>query len=322
MSTTVFPPQAENVQAISDVPLWTESFHGSGYDPDDGIGVFVHIARAQMDPLLWDETFVAFLPGDRFLVHRGFGYGETPAGPAANALRYVQRDPFESWHIRFEGAVRDVTGEELSQSTVTDDSHVKAVLDIDMRALGPVYGIGGMSGEEFWAHSHYEQHLSLRGHLEFDGSRIELNGTGMRDHSVGPRDINSLDRHTWCHGEFPDGRLFMVMDVAAADGTNLRYAVVGDRNGLAPATLSRPGETLLSKRQDATAPYQVNLDGPDGPVVIEAEILQSLPLSMRGTNDWVPGTRPDAHHLMYECQTRFTWDGQTGYGLTERSVKD
>jgi len=310
---------ADGVQPIQDIPLWTESFHGSGYDAETRLGIFVHVARAQFDPALWDETCVVFLPDGRFAVCRDFGYGDTPEGPSANAVTYVYLTPFEEWNVRFRGGVRVVTADELAANTLADGVHVKAEVNLRMRALGPAFGIRGM-GQEFWAHGHYEQHIGLRGTVQVAGTRYGFDGTGMRDHSVGPRDINDLDRHTWCHGEFPSGRVFMAMAVDAADGSSLRYAVVGQRDGLREATMLEPGATLITSAAQSGDPYTVELDGPDGPTTIRAEILHSLPLSMCGTNDWVPGTRGDGHHLMYEGQTRFEWDGEIGYGLTERSA--
>ncbi|WP_280344936.1 hypothetical protein [Nocardia neocaledoniensis] len=323
MTRTVQDPpldaQAERLQPIQDVPLWTESFHGSGYDPNNRLGVFVHVARAQFDPELWDETCVIYLPDGRFAVHRGFAYGDRPEGPAANAVTYVYRKPFEEWDLRFRGSVRVVTAKELAANTLADGVHVKAELDLTLRAIGPAFGIGGMR-QEFWAHGHYEQHVGLRGMVTVDGTLFDFDGTGMRDHSVGPRDINDLELHSWCHGEFPSGRVFMAMDVTSAEGTCLRYAVVGNRDGLVEATVLSPGASLLASAAQSQDPYTLELEGPEGPTTIRAEILQSLPLSMCGTNDWVPGTRTDGHHLMYESKTRFEWDGEIGYGLTERSA--
>ena len=168
---------------------------------------------------------------------------------------------------------------------------------------------------------HTEQHLALTGELSWDGGRTAFNGTGLRDHSVGPRDVSALERHTWCHGEFPSGRLFMAMDVDAGDGTSLRYAVVGDADGLSEATISQPGESFLDSPDEAAGSYTMELSGQTGPARIDGEIIHRLPLSLRGPNSSVIGTRSDAHHLMYECPTRFEWDGEIGYGLTERSVR-
>lgn len=318
-SEPAFPDALEGVQPIGDADLWTESFHGSGYDPQRRVGVFVHVARAQFDPTLWDETFVAFLPDGRLLAYRSFGAGEEPSGPTANAVDYRCEEPWARWKLGFRGGVRLVTESELDAAALTDDEYVGAELALDLRAIGPVCGIGGMD-DAFWAHAHTEQHLSVSGTLRWGGEEIAFDGTGLRDHSVGPRDVSVLDRHTWCHGEFPSGRLFMVMDVDAGDGTTLRYAVVGDGDGMHEATITRPGGTLLDAPGGARDGYAVGLDTSDGSTTIEAEILHTLPLSLRGTNSWVVGTRPDAHHFMYESMTRFTWDGETGYGLTERSV--
>jgi hypothetical protein len=315
-----FPLDLENIHPPRDEPNWTESFHGSGYDPENEVGLFVHAARAQFDPELWDETLVVYLPDGRFLACRDFGYGDDPSGPSANALLYQHREPFERWEMRWRGGARLVTADELGSSALTDDEYVGVDLSLDMQAVGPVCGIGGID-DEFWAHVHTEQHLALKGEIKWDGQSIPFNGTGLRDHSVGARDVSVLDQHTWCHGEFPSGRLFMAMDVDAGDGTSLRYAVVGDADGLREATIEQPTTSFLSTPDNAGDSYTMELTGPDGPAVIEAEILRSMPLSLRGTNSWVLGTRSDAHHLMYECQTRFEWDGEVGHGLTERSVK-
>ena len=56
---------------------------------------------------------------------------------------------------------------------------------------------------------------------------------------------------------------------------------------------------------------------------IKAEVLQSLPLLTLGPSELGFGTgeAPKSGHVLYDCQARYEWDGEVGYGLLERSVE-
>jgi len=312
-------------QPVRDIPLWSENYLTQAFDPATGVGFFFHLSRMPFNYDIWEGLFTCFLPGDRFLVARDFSWDTNDKGPGSNALRFEVVTPWQRWSKRFRGAALLVTGDQLRAGPIADDSHVFVDADLTFDNIGPVFDIGDM-GEQFWARAHYEQHGQFTGHVSFDGThlglgaeRYDFTGTGLRDHSLGARDILKMNNHVWTHGEFPSGRLFMVMDVHTKVGPPFTYVVVGDQNGFTKVELTRP----TSRIDDASQvfdPHELHFVGPNGPSVIKAQILQAIPYSFTGPNEWSLGTHPNAHHLVIEAQTRFEWDGEVGYGLTERSV--
>lgn len=312
-------------QPVRDIPLWSENYLTQALDPSTGVGFFFHLSRMPFNYNVWEGLFTCYLPGDRFLVVRDFSWDTNEKGPGSNALRFEVVKPYEQWSKRFRGAALLVTGDELRAGPIPDDSHVFVDADLTFNNIGPVFDIGDM-GDQFWARSHYEQHGRFTGRISFDATHIgkgaesyEFNGTGLRDHSVGARDILKMNNHVWAHGEFPSGKLFMVMDVHTKVGPPFLYVVIGDQNGFHKVELTRPTARIDDASQ-VFDPHEFHFVGPDGPSVIKGEILQAIPYSFTGPNEWSLGTHPSAHHLVIEGQTRWEWDGEAGYGLTERSV--
>jgi hypothetical protein len=317
---------SEGPQPVQDVPLWSENYFTQAYDPNAGVGFYFHFSRMPFNYNIWEGLFTCYLPDDRFLVARDFSWDSDPAGPGTNQLQFEVIKPWRQWSKRFRGAAQLVTGDQLRAGPIADDSHVFVEMDLTFDALAPQFDIGDM-GEQFWAKKHYEQHGRFTGTVSYDGNTLgkgaesfEIDGTGLRDHSVGPRDISKMDNHAWFHGQFPSGRNFMVMDLRTKpDYTDFKYIVVGDGEGYTRADLMDP-TPLIEDPANTFDGYELRFDSDQGQSVIKAEVLQASVYSFTGPNEWCLGTHPNAHHLLIEGQTRFDWDGEIGYGLTERSV--
>jgi hypothetical protein len=312
-------------QPVQDVPLWSENYLSQAYDPTSGVGFFFHVSRMPFNYNIWEGVFTCFLPGDRFLVARDFSWDTNDKGPGSNALRFEVVEPWKTWSKTFKGAAQLVTGDELRAGAVQDDSHVYVEMELTFDAMAPVFDIGDM-GTQFWAHAHYEQHGKYTGKVAFEGTHLgvgaesyEFNGVGMRDHSVGARNVSKLKNHAWLTGEFPSGRVFMLMDLVLKEGPGFTYIVISDGTTFTRVQLTNPSP-IINDAADVFQSYALEFEGPEGPSVIKAEILQAMPYSFTGPNEWCLGTSPKVRNLIVEAQTRFEWDGEVGYGLTERSV--
>jgi hypothetical protein len=305
---------------------WVENYLSQAYCPAAGIGFFLHIGGMYFDPKLWDELTVVYLPGDEFLVARSFAYGDVEAqarGPVGPALRYTCEEPFATWRKTFRGAVRRVSGVELRSGAVGDGAHVPLEFELVYRAMGPVFELGDMA-EQNWAAQHYEQHCTVSGHIVVDGRTIELDGTGIRDHSRGTRDLTSLQNHLWAHGEWSDGRRFCLMYIGNQDGTGrMNHAVFSDGTTVRAGSLVSP-PPLLDEWRDHPGDYEMVFDVEGEKVHIAAHVHQVAGLTIAGPGEVALGANPGPelnHHLLSEAMTRFEWDGASGYGLSERSVK-
>lgn len=309
---------------VQDVPLWSENYLTQFYDPEAQVGVYMHLSRAPFNPNVWLENFVVYLPGNQFLVSRGYGNRECPTGPGGAQLTWECTKPFVEWTKRFSGGARLVSGAELMAGPLQDGLHSGVEMELVCRAASHVFDMGDMS-QQSWAKLHYEQHCDMTGYVTYLGQRIKLRGTGLRDHSVGARDLSRMGNHVWHSGQFPSGRGFQFCNVQYREGSGkddeLRFTTVTDHDGIHAATMENT--PIITEESQAFESYEMHIRTEDGTRhVIRAEVLQVMPFSLLGPNEIANGnhTGEATTHLLLDCQARYEWDGEIGYGLTERSV--
>ncbi|HVW32840.1 MAG TPA: hypothetical protein VHL53_09910 [Acidimicrobiia bacterium] len=302
-------------QEWPDVPRWTENYCYVAYDPTTELGLWTHLGRAPFDPTLWRELSLVFLPSGERLVNKGYGRTETARGPGAATLAFECVEPWKRWRTRRDGASIRTTALALDAGMLSDRAHERVAFDLDWEDRGPLWDWGEVEAAHSWGRLHYEQLATVAGHVTVGGSTVPFSGAGIRDHTRGPRDFRSVERHIWAWGNFPSGRGFMLLGVNAA-GQALTRAVTVEGDELIPRTLTGP--PMLASRADAAEPYRLQLDGHR----ISAEILHVLPGGFDGPNDICLGFDPAVTATAnFEAFTRFEWDGEVGYGLTERSVR-
>ena len=298
-----------------DVPLWTENYCYVCYDPTSEIGVWTHLGRAPFDPTLWRELSMVFLPTGERLVNKGYGRTEMARGPGGATLAYECVEPWKRWRTRRDGAAIRTTVKDLDSGLLFDRAHERVAFDLAWEDRGPRWDWGEVEDAHGWGKLHYEQLATVSGTVTVGGQAVPFAGAGIRDHTRGPRDFTVVDRHIWAWGNFPSGRGFMLLGVSAG-GQSLTRAVTVDGGLLTARTVADP--PMLPSRAEAAEPYVLDLDG----VRIGGEILHLLAGGFDGPNDICLGFDPAVTAAAnFEAFTRFEWDGETGYGLTERSVR-
>lgn len=298
-----------------DVPLWTENYCYVCYDPQSEIGVWTHLGRAPFDPTLWRELSMIFLPTGERLVNKGYGRTETDKGPGAATLSYDCVEPWKEWRSRRDGAAIRTTEKDLDSGMLFDRAHERVAFDLSWHGQGPVWDWGEVEDAHGWGKLHYEQLVTVGGTVTVGGEVIPFQGTGLRDHTRGPRDFTVVESHLWSWGSFPSGNGFMVLGVNVA-GQSLTRAVTLEAGVLTPRTLQN--SPVLSSRAGSTDPYVLDF----GEHRISADLLHMLPNGFEGPNDICLGYDPDVTKTAnFEGFSRFEWNGEVGYGLTERSVR-
>jgi hypothetical protein len=199
--------------------------------------------------------------------------------------------------------------------------HEHVECEIDTIAFSPPYDFGSETLDQPWGHGHYEQHYTTTGRLRFGDQEYDLTGTGMRDHSWGPRDWKLIGNTTWLHGQFPQsGRSFMAVEVTGVPPAQpFRYAVVCTENTVEPVTIEvyPEAKTVEMSYQG----YELKLHSSRGLETIRCEILAPIRMSFLGESEIAMGAHkpPIANHDYVEALSRFDWEGETGYGLSERT---
>jgi hypothetical protein len=301
---------------------WAENYLSHAYSPGNGIGVYFHQGSASFDPLLWNDIFVCWLPGDRFLVSKGFARLGSRTGPSGPGLTYRCDEPFRKWTKTFDGAARLVPGAVLRAGALADGLHVPVCMRLDFTATSPAFDIGDI-GEQNWASSHYQQHCRVTGNLGYGDDEVVFDGTGIRDHSWGPRDTSGLARYEWSTAQFADGRNLVVFCAGNRDGTgDHAFGVLGHGGELEVVEVVERAPHLMAEG-GVLEPYRLRFNTSVGAVTVDAEPLSSAPLSLAGKGELVLGHDLDgageSHNLIVEAHTRYVWDGVVGFGHTERA---
>lgn len=301
---------------------WAENYLSYLWAPEAGIGIYVHLSR-RSDPFpLWDEQVAVALPGDRYLTSKAFSVGSEDQGPSVAGISFRCDEPYARWTKRFRGAARLLDGAAYRSAPVSDGAHVFVEWELEYQPLSPPFDFGHEPLDQAWASRHYEQHHHVRGWLTVgDGERYELVGTGLRDHSWGVRDYREIGTTTWLHAQFPEsGRHLMVVNVSSPSRPPFVLGVTGD--GATTGPIAPVDVPLAGSLEEATADYRLTFDRDGERQVVEAEILNPLHAGFPGPAEIGLGrfAPEQASHHYIDAFTRFRWDGEVGFGITERTV--
>ena len=314
----------ERPHAPGNDPLWSENYLTYVHSPGSGVSVYVHLCRLPGPVERWDEIVFILLPDDEVIVSKAISKRRECNGVAVNGIEFLVDEPYQRLTKSFVGAGRRVTGAELRKGPLTDGPEVAVDLVMTATAMSPTYDFGTEHLDQEWAHGHYEQHMTFEGSLSIDGGEpIQIAGTGLRDHSWGPRDYAKIGTTTWLHGQFPEsGRSFMAVRVTGVPPKpEFDYAVICDAETVtAVSTTDLP---MASSYADTQTDYAFQFTNADGAVTsVTAEIIGATRCSFHGPAALMIGTLegPDINHDYIDAFTRFTWDGEVGYGVTERTV--
>jgi len=298
-----------------DIPLWTENYCFVAYDPATEIGVWTHLGRAPFDSTLWRELSFIYLPNGERLVNKGYGRGETPRGPGGATLSFQNVKPFQQWRMRRDGGSIRTTVSRLYDGLLADSAHERAGFDLTLTCNTPVWDWGEVEDAQGWGKLHYEQLVDVAGTVTVAGEEIPFDGQGLRDHTSGARDFTVFSSHIWSWANFPSGRGFILLHLVV-DGQYLTRAVVLQDGKLESVELKN--SPVLTDRSQHADPYVLEL----GEHRIDAEILHPFPNGFDGPNDICIGYDPDVTATAnFESLSRFAWDGEVGYGHTERSLR-
>ena len=300
-SDLVLPP-------ASGVAHWSENLFFLPYDHQRQVGAAMHMGRSAQDPALWREYLHVFLPGGRVLASKLFGRraDESRRLIGANGLSYECVVEFRHWRIRFDGAARDTTQEALLAGPLTDGPSVRLQVELEAETLFAPWSAstsvpvkqevpsgdgtssvisGGLAGG---AKEHYEQVCRYRGSVIVDGERIEIDGTGFRDHSRGIRKFQARSGHTLMSCSFPSGFAAGLYEVRALDGTPNVSQGFTVRDGVPydAAVLKVPHYTEPKVPGEWTV---VLRDDRGEEVVLDGTPVGSVPMTMLAPNDLVNG---------------------------------
>ena len=309
----------------ADVPLWSESVQFTAYDPRCQVAVYQHWGLIGGE--VWECNCGVFLPNGEILVSRTFAPRIEGEPMYTGQAGVAPVEPLERWRMTYDGVSRRILMADLAAAPLADGQIERVRLDVTGTASSPAYGVGmrtdaatmtaddsnvAVSGHGL----HIEQSMKVAGTVVIGGETISYDGVGHRDHSCGPRSNGHMWRESWINGSFPGGRTFHLLEVFVTGRPTYYMGYVWD------------GQQLLETSNQAGPPqtgplgeprgYEATFDCVLGPQVIKGELLGSLAMTVNSPHGMYPGAERRGQ-LTAEGPTRWTWDGEVGYGWTERN---
>ena len=278
----------------------------------------------------WDERGLQVnvgLAGGRLLVGLGRGPGRSPVDQdgvcrtfGAGGLEFRCVEPFSRSEVRFDGTALDTTFGELAAATF-GGVEVPVQLELTMEAAAPPWVSGTLNPEaralfdEGFAGSfispRYEQLCTCTGSLRVGTDQWRFQGTALRIHRQGPRDVLGFWGHCWASALFPSGRGFGVLafpDRPGAGAYNEGYLL--DDGVLVPATVV---EAPWLRRLSASGEdVSFTLRTAEGDVRIAGETLLASCLPA--------GLSPEFPPVLHQACVRYGLDGEEAFGMMERSI--
>jgi hypothetical protein len=319
--------------------FFSENYWFFGYDAASQIGHFLHVSAVPNKYDLRQEKVMLYLPGgDDFLYVFGEGRQCTPERPGAANLVMHCEQPFRRWRTTYDGTAQRFAAREMMDGTISYGPRVHMKLDLEIECVTPIWVAGrNISKADLEAKkraesarhgstgfsSHYEQLYRARGQLTADGKSFEIGGTGIRDHSRGPRDLSNFGSHQLFSCYFQSGRGFGLMRNFDREGNEVwNDAYVVEDGRIRSARVLEATE--LTNLETRGARIVVRLDLGNGEVAtIEGEQQTAILLRMAYPNNSFAGVNRSQDSvwgpILSEGHTRFVWDGETSYGQTERS---
>jgi len=186
----------------------------------------------------------------------------------------------------------------------------------ELLAISPIHGgepisdgVTPLYGREF-SRGHFNQHIASTGLLRIGEERWELDGTGWRDHSWGPRYWQNIFYHRLLVANFGLDAGMMLLKITDLDGTTRRHGV-----------LMRDGDYEEIRDMDLITewdhnPYQraveVYLRTDRGAERIRGEVVSLAPLRNRREENG-----RELRTQITEAMTRWTWGDRNGFGISE-----
>lgn len=324
-----------------EVPLWSETMFFTVWNPDAGVGVWIHAGTHWEDPTIWHGQVFAYLPGgEEFVADISWGRPGDDRGPDTGVLRAICEQPLERWTLRYDGVGERSTVTAGSQRLLgSGPAFTPFSFEVELTAAMPVWDLFQATDLDArdWGGVHHQQTLASRGTLRVGGvGEWSLDGCAFRDHSVGPRDFSRLGGDHFLGVLFPgSGRSITTLIMWERQGrVDLRTASIHHEDSLeligdVQMTGLEHGVEMPHGLHDSAGnprTLELILGRCDGELALPVEVLHTAPQTYFDPNIFcngcAVGEREADPLLSAQCAVAVTWpDGERGYGNLERTYR-
>jgi len=241
----------------------------------------------------------------------------------AGPMQFETVEPYRRYRTRFNGTALDTSFDALAWGSA-DTRRAKVEYEIKCETAAPPWVQGTMSEEarlllapdsiegQFMGGDRFEQLMRVSGRVKIDGVERHFTGGGLRIRRQGVRRFADFWGHCWQSSIFPSGRGFgcNVYPPRPDGGAsyNEGYLYLGD------------GELIPARVVEAPWLHRLDYAGQDLSLVLESRLgLTRITGELIMAAPTVPPPGAAFGVALLQSIARFTWDGETAYGMTERS---
>lgn len=323
----VLPGQPDDPEMRESVSVWFFEENGEIGFPRMGI---------EAEARSWGNRRVqaAFtFPDGRALNGAGMGPAHPAIGPdgrasdlGAGGLLFRCIEPFRRWTIDYIGDAIDGTVGQQIYGGFGRIGTKRVELHAEMEIVTPgwvqAYAITeGMSQIEkdnaaaMGLGYRIENHFRATGTLEIDGKTRDFKATGTRIHRQSVRSLTGFYGHCWLSAVFPNGDAFGCLAYPPRGEDTETYSYND-------AVIFKDGRQVPARIIKAPFLRAIVPEGDDVSVILESEFGRTVIEGVSLLNTFRIGN-PDIGGLnLNQGGARFTWDGQTTYGMVERSTHE
>ena len=320
-------PSDEYMHELGPEPNFNESMYINTFDPTNRVGGWFRIGNRANEGHA-EMTVCIYLPDGKV----AFMFKRVPISDNdkfdAGGLTWTMVEPFAELRVDYVGKLcllSDPLEMADPKKAFTENPFVEAEVHLTFNGLGRESMFGGEPdqphenpGEEF-AKGHYEQLVEGTGTIRVDKTEWPIAGSGLRDHSWGPRYWQAPWYYRWLTASFGTDLGFMASRVARKDGPGTRGGFVWDEGQLhlcdhCEVSTEYVGDDRYHQKITALLRSRAS----DREWRFTGEVVSMIPLRNRRQD-------PDGNWLMTrisEGMTKWTMSsdnhaGRTCYGMSE-----
>jgi len=321
-----FPSQPDNPDMRESTSVWLYEENGAFGFPRVGI---------EAEASSWDNRRVQgnfAVAGGRILNGAGMGAAHSPFNAdgkptilGAGPIAFQCIEPFRKWRMTFDGTAVDGTVDQQITKTLDPNKRTPVRFDVELEMVTPAW-VQDISAEKVAKMSQADaieaanmgigwrlEHLfRARGVFHLDGKTREFKGSGSRIKRQSVRPLAGFRGHCWQSAVFPDGRAFgFITYPPREDGTAYNDGYIFQNGKMYPARAVK-------------IPWLRRIigEGDDVSVELESDLGITRIQGVTALSTFRVGN-PDIGGLnLHQGGVRYTWDGQTAYGMIERSAHE
>jgi hypothetical protein len=317
-----------NVEPRHDVPLWNEARWCGCWNPEEGVGLYLHAGRFRQELDLWWVQVGVYLPDGQLCVDRLWGRNAIENGVKVGAFELEMTE--NGWASSFDGAGEHTSTGGLTERPRGSSAPTRAVQwQLGATAVSSPWDLYSGSGDRTRMATagdmHIQQGLETTGWLRVAGTEYRLDGIGFKDHSTGVRNFEGWTHHSFLLIVAPEWTAHLIV-MAGPDGAMMEpWAALIHRNG---------GQERITRFE-----FPQMTDASGGPVrntlmfetaagkrlEFEAELVHAMPITITEDNDNINGIDWSIDGdpvVVVEGNGRLTAaDGSVAHCFLERSAK-